>query len=342
MSSALGLKNEGDFDPPAQAQTASLEEAAPFQTQSLPFPGVLNVVLMSVVVGTTLVLQTLVTARVDPKSLILFGGIIPVCALLSCYVKLRGTFPDVFRERMQLLLKGIVFIFVALATLRIFNHLTMSVVFPLADPLLDNWDKVLGLDWMAYFTFVQHNFLLNKILHIAYIGFDGASLLGFLALILMGRTARARNFCEIFLITATVSVSIAMFFPAVATVAYYFGDVAHIDGFSSVPGIAHVEQLLALREPSGATVNLLDAEGLAAFPSFHTAGGILLIAGFYKTRWFWLVTLFAVTMIAATPVFGGHYFVDLFAGGALAVAVSVLNARRPCYRGLFGSEKCRH
>ncbi|MFA5537757.1 MAG: hypothetical protein WCZ72_12195 [Gemmobacter sp.] len=40
-------------------------------------------------------------------------------------------------------------------------------------------------------------------------------------------------------------------------------------------------------------------------------------------------------MIAATPVHGGHYIVDLLAGAALAGAVLAILARRPAYRGLF-------
>jgi|GEM_PF-1955384 len=342
MPSALGLNAENEYSQNVGTLGEAPEALTASRAEALPFPGTLNIVLMIAIVGTTLGLYFYTTPRIEPNSLALYVAIISTCAGVSYYIKLRTSFAPVFRDRLQLLLKGVVFIFIALATLRLFNHLSMSVVFPMADPLLDRWDKSLGLDWMAYFTFVQHHALLNKVLQVAYIGFDGASLLGFLALIVMGKPARARFFCEIFLITATLSVAIAMFFPAVATVAYYFGDVDQIEGFSSVPGIAHVQQLLALREASVPTIDLLGAEGLAAFPSFHTAGGILLIAGFYKTRLFWFVTTFALTMIAATPVFGGHYFVDLIAGVALAVAVSVLNATRPCYRGLFGIEQARH
>ena len=40
-------------------------------------------------------------------------------------------------------------------------------------------------------------------------------------------------------------------------------------------------------------------------------------------------------MIAATPVFGGHYFVDLVAGAALAAAVVATFAALPAHRGLF-------
>lgn len=306
------------------------------------FPGILNIVLITCVIISTVFLYVYTSPEIELISTVPYVLIISTCLVLSVYIRHRSAFSDLFRERMQLILNGVVFIFVALATLRIFNHLTMSLAFPLADPWLDSWDKALGLDWMAYFTFVQSNRPLASLFDMAYIGFDGASLFGFLALVVMGYFRRARYFCEIFLVTAAISTTIAMFFPAVAAVVFNFGDVSQLEGFGSAPGIYHMEQFLALRVAETPSINLLSAQGLATFPSFHAAGGILLIAGFLRTRLSWLVIAFSVTMIASVPVFGGHYFIDVLAGTLLAVAVSVLNARRPCYRGLFGSDSSRY
>ncbi|MCK7612407.1 phosphatase PAP2 family protein [Roseibium sediminicola] len=312
------------------------------QRRQLAFPGTLNWFLFSAVALTTFCLGAFLRVSIPLVSTLPYVLIVLTCLLLEAYVGLRSSFSAIQRERLQLLLKGVVFIFLALATLRVFNHLTMSLALPLADPILDAWDKSLGLDWLGYFGFVQSHPVLAMILKIAYVAFDGASLLGFIALIFMGRTARARYFCEIFLITATLSTAIALFFPALAAVAHHFGPIDQIAGFGKAPGVYHLKQLMALREAEFPSINLVSAAGLATFPSFHTAGGILLIAGFFRTPLSGLVTSFSLVMIASVPVFGGHYFVDVIAGTALAVTVSILIACRPCYKGLFGADPAHH
>jgi hypothetical protein len=342
MTISARLATENAYDLHIQPSLAAPSALDPASTEPVSFPGTLNNVLVAIVGLTTACLALAIGVVIDPASFAPFGLVVSTCLLLDLYVGLRRTFGDIFRERLQLVLRGLAFIVIAMGMLRIFNHLTMSFPLPLADQLLDGWDKALGFDWLPYFGFVQTHPMLNTILKYAYIAFDGACLFGFITLAIMGRLARARYFCEIFLITATLAIAIAMFFPAVAAVAFYFGPVDQIEGFSMVPGVAHVDQMLSLREAEVPSINLLDAAGLAAFPSFHTAGGILLITGFYRTRLFWFATAFAVVMIPSVPVFGGHYFVDILAGTALALAVSVLNARRRCYRGLFGKDKTKH
>ncbi|GAB4530867.1 MAG: hypothetical protein Tsb0019_32600 [Roseibium sp.] len=338
MLSAEGVTADREYDRLSDETQVSAEVSPVSEADCFSFPGALNIALMMSVLTSTAILYLYIRPAIELVSLAPYVLIISTCLVLSVYIDRRSSFGEIFQERMQLLLKGVVFIFIALATLRIFNHLTMSLAFPLADTLLDSWDKALGLNWLAYFSFVQVNPVLVTVLDAAYIGFDGASLFGFLALVVMGYSKRARYFCEVFLITAAVSTTVALFFPAVAAVVLNFGPVDHIEGFSTVPGVYHLEQFLSLRADDVPSINLLSAAGLATFPSFHAAGGVLLIAGFLRTRLSWIVSLFALVMIASVPIFGGHYFVDVIAGVALAVTVCILNACRPCYRGLFGKD----
>ncbi len=55
----------------------------------------------------------------------------------------------------------------------------------------------------------------------------------------------------------------------------------------------------------------------------------------FRSFLFLPVLAYCGMMIASTPVFGGHYFVDLIAGTALALVVLLVVARLPGYRGLF-------
>ena len=105
-------------------------------------------------------------------------------------------------------------------------------------------------------------------------------------------------------------------------------------GFPAPPGLYHLEALGALRTGPVA-LDLGNLPGLVTFPSFHTAAGIVLTWAFWRTRAFPVVAAYAATMIAATPVFGGHYFVDLLAGACVAAVVCGGLAALPFYRDLF-------
>ncbi len=230
------------------------------------------------------------------------------------------------------------FILLALACLRILNHLTMSIAFPFADQMLENWDVALGLDWMAYFRFIESVPFLKPPLETAYLLFDAACFAGFILLVLCGHFQRARFFCEVFLITATISISIGFLFPALSAPIHYFGMVETLPGFDTVPGAYHLEHMMALRTAEAPVINLFSVPGLVTFPSFHTAGGILLIICFLRTRLVWPVAAYSLTMIASAPIYGGHFFIDQIAGALLAVAVCALVSRRPCYTGLFATQ----
>jgi len=93
-----------------------------------------------------------------------------------------------------------------------------------------------------------------------------------------------------------------------------------------VPGIAGLNWII---------INPVGLPGLVTFPSYHTASGILLCAALFRTWMFWPALVYSTVMIASAPIFGGHYFIDLFAGAGLALAVVWWNANRPAYRGLF-------
>jgi len=68
-------------------------------------------------------------------------------------------------------------------------------------------------------------------------------------------------------------------------------------------------------------------QGLAAFitfPSFHAAAAVLALWALWSVWWLRPLALIAnVSMLLATPLVGGHYFVDVIAGVGL-----------PCWRSL--------
>jgi membrane-associated phospholipid phosphatase len=302
------------------------------------FPGRLNLGFLFAAILIDIGLAVYLDARIVLWSMAPSLAMAGMALAVAWYLKVRSdalNFPEGLRLRLDTALKGVAFILVCLLTLRIYNHLTMNIVLPLADGLLYSWDISLGLGWMPYFHFVRETTILKEILRLAYVSFDAACFLGFLALVAMGRLLRARYFCEVFLITSLVSISVGFLLPAEGSVAYHFGHLDSMPGFAELPGLYAIEHFYALRGSAAPEINLLSMPGLVTFPSFHTAGGILLIAGFFRTRLFWLALPYSAVMIASTPVFGGHYFVDLIAGIALAAVVCAAVARSSPYRDLF-------
>jgi membrane-associated phospholipid phosphatase len=67
--------------------------------------------------------------------------------------------------------------------------------------------------------------------------------------------------------------------------------------------------------------------GIVSFPSFHAASAVLYIWALWPARVVGPVaTVLNLLMMAATPVIGAHYVIDVFGGVALA-ATSIFLAK---------------
>jgi membrane-associated phospholipid phosphatase len=90
------------------------------------------------------------------------------------------------------------------------------------------------------------------------------------------------------------------------------------------------EFLPVMEQLRGANLHfaLSNLTGVVSFPSFHTTMAVLYMYGFRRTGAIgWMIAVLNVVMIAAIPFFGGHYLVDMFAGGAVAlVSVAIVKA----------------
>jgi membrane-associated phospholipid phosphatase len=81
----------------------------------------------------------------------------------------------------------------------------------------------------------------------------------------------------------------------------------------------HVPTLEALRAGTLNMIRLNNLEALVTFPSFHTTGALLFIWTFWTVPYVrWLAVIVNAGLIAATPLVGAHYFIDLAGGGAVA------------------------
>ena len=69
------------------------------------------------------------------------------------------------------------------------------------------------------------------------------------------------------------------------------------------------------------------SEGIISFPSLHAALAVIVIVALWPIPVLrWVILALNTLMLAATPIDGSHYFIDVIAGIAIA-ALSVLAAR---------------
>lgn len=215
--------------------------------------------------------------------------------------------------------------------MRVMDYLSTGTALPLADDWLARADSWLGLDWLAYFDFVRSHPALHGPMIFAYFWLNSAIVLLFLGLALTGRHDKVRHMAEAAILCAAGSLLVGTFFPAVGAAAHWIPD--HADprtyaGFTAMPGVGFVADILALRRlDHPMLIGTAPLQGLVSMPSLHTALGVLLVGVARRTWLFWPALGYAAAMIAAAPIWGGHYFSDLIAGAALAVAALALVER---------------
>jgi hypothetical protein len=194
---------------------------------------------------------------------------------------------------------------------------------PLWDTRLAHWDAALGFDWLSYVHWVDRSALLAGALHIAYGSLIPQIVMLVLALGFSSRLAELRAVMLAAIVCGTICILVSAFFPAIsnpATFGLTARDFRHVDPWA---GYIHLKDLMALRDGSFSVLRLGEMQGIITFPSYHAGLSLVTFWGFWASRVTWLrwpgMTLAAMT-IAATPVDGGHYLVDVLAGMAIAAA----------------------
>src|SRR5262249_48834590 len=113
---------------------------------------------------------------------------------------------------------------------------------------------------------------------------------------------RARDFVFTFLVAGVITCAAGMWLPALAPMIHYAPDLTQFRHVTAEFGTWAVEPILRIR--SGVPQVLSYCRG-----KLHVFVAALAVNGL---------------MIAATPVYGGHYFIDIFAGAVLAVVAVAL------------------
>jgi hypothetical protein len=199
------------------------------------------------------------------------------------------------------------------------SYLAAALNLPLRDGLFDAADRALGFDWAALLTWMNARPSLFAILDLAYASFLPQAAVTVLCLSFCDQALRLRTFMLAFVATTLITIAISGVLPA-------YGVWMHHGLQADAGGIlpaSHTSWAAfgALRDGTLRMLVASGSEGIITFPSLHAALGVIFLLALWRVplvRWAGVVV--NVLMIAATPIDGSHYLVDVIAGVAIALA----------------------
>lgn len=200
-----------------------------------------------------------------------------------------------------------------------FSYLVASLGFPPIDGTLAAWDRALGFDWVAAYQRASAHPAAAAALKILYFSLLPQVAIATIALGFLGHARAVREMMGLLIATSLPIVAVSGFLPAFSAWIHYGVGVEHA---------YHMAAFTGLRDGTLRTLAPLDAVGIVTFPSFHTAMALIVVYACRGLRWlFWPAAAANAGVLVSIPPFGGHYLVDMLAGGAVTAA-AILWTRR--------------
>ncbi len=211
------------------------------------------------------------------------------------------------------------------------SYVAASLNFPFQDRLLLRLDQFLGPDHRIVFDYVETHSTLRNLLCVGY-GMIGWPVFAIpVVLSLTGRTLRLQRYILAFGLTLIVTIGLSIFLPALGTyeqLGLKLARFPNIFAANATYQTAHIAGLLFVREHVAAAVELFDVKGIIMFPSFHATLAALFFWALGPVRVIGPLSLVCNTLVVIScPIFGGHYYVDIIAGLAIAAACIAMAKR---------------
>ncbi len=203
------------------------------------------------------------------------------------------------------------------------SYLFASVGGPFVDTYLAAVDQALGLDWVALLTFLSGHSWIGEYSSYIYSSSAKALAVIWVYLAITGRFQRGELLLASIIVSCFVIVAVAAPFAAKGPFGFYdvppelYKDLAPVITVQAKIWFTHLTELRA-----GTFLELGPGvyEGIVEFPSFHTALSVLMILAVRGLGWVsWLAIGYNILILLTVPIDGGHYFVDMIAGGLIAV-----------------------
>jgi hypothetical protein len=174
--------------------------------------------------------------------------------------------------------------------------------FPLRSDALTAADRALGFDWPAWVAWVRAHPIRSSVLHAVYPWHIAAGWVTVGALAVRG-PGLAERFLRAFLLAFGVAALCLVLWPALTNTPHAASNVVR----------------LALRDGTFTRFDYDAVQGLIAFPSMHVATAVLVARAWWTSpRLRWPTAIFAALVMLGAPSEGGHYLVDVIAGGVVA------------------------
>lgn len=208
------------------------------------------------------------------------------------------------------------------------TYVAAAINFPMRDAALLAVDRAMGLDWAAYVHFVDARPALAAALNVGYamIAWPVVAIPVFLAA--KRRYQRIEEFTFAFGLALAATTIISALVPAIGVYQQIGLDPGTLKNIDPAAYLDQLRDLPPTREGVLRHLDLLGLGGIVTFPSFHAASAVLFAWALWVVKWMRPVALLANgAMLAAKPLNGGHYFIDVVAGVAIAV-LAIVAARR--------------
>lgn len=208
------------------------------------------------------------------------------------------------------------------------SYMAASLDLPLRDAWFDAADRALGLDWQALLGWMVAHASLHPMFSVIYSSLMPQTVVVVLALAMAGRLAWLRVFVLAFIISTIVTIVIAALVPAEGVWGFHkLSAVSYPDIVPATQEI-HLPVFRGLRDGSFRQLMAMGAQGIITFPSLHAALALIVTVALWPIPVLrWLGLAINTLMLVSIPVDGGHYFIDVLAGLAIAWA-SLLAAKR--------------
>lgn len=177
-------------------------------------------------------------------------------------------------------------------------------------------DRNMGFNWRSYWNFTMSHDIYRLALDLGYTSINILPVFLIIALNIFNKRSVAAHFILTYALSLGITVIIFLFFPAKSAAVEILG--------MSTPnlpraGTEHIPIIEALRNGEMTNVALERSSGLIDFPSFHASCAVMFAWFAWRLpgiRWVYLVL--CGLMYLATPIQGGHYFIDVLAGTVIA------------------------
>jgi membrane-associated phospholipid phosphatase len=207
---------------------------------------------------------------------------------------------------------------------------------PLWDARFEAWDQALGFDWLAYARLIDSHSWIALPFRLAYASLIPQIIVLVLALGFTQRVRELRSVILAAMLCGTTTILLSPLFPAVSNFAHLGLSPADFRNIDPWAGYTHLADYQALRNGTMEAIDLPKMQGIITFPSYHAGLATVTLWGFLKSSsklLRWSGAAVALTTIAATPVDGGHYLVDVIAGIIIALA-SIVAAKTSIFAAM--------